>query len=121
MKYFFQGDEKMGIPAQPVRLLSEKTRASAVLYEEATRSMPGGVTANIKHFDPYPLFMKSASGAELTDVDGNEYIDYNLCYGALMLGHGHPRVMKAVREQLEQMGTPVFGTPMPWKWRWRTN
>lgn len=101
----------MGIPAQPVRLLSEKTRASAVLYEEATRSMPGGVTANIKHFDPYPLFMKSASGAELTDVDGNEYIDYNLCYGALMLGHGHPRVMKAVREQLEQMGTPVFGTP----------
>ncbi|PTX64813.1 glutamate-1-semialdehyde 2,1-aminomutase [Melghirimyces profundicolus] len=101
----------MATPAKPVHPLLDRTRRSAELYEEAARYMPGGVTANIKHFDPYPLFMESASGARLYDVDSNDYIDYNLCYGALMLGHGHPQVLEAVREQLSRMGTPVFGTP----------
>src|SRR5690606_18636635 len=55
--------------------------------------------------------MDSASGARMKDVDGNEYIDYNLCYGALMLGHGDPRVKRAVLEQLNRMGTTVLGTP----------
>ncbi|SDC80787.1 glutamate-1-semialdehyde 2,1-aminomutase [Melghirimyces thermohalophilus] len=101
----------MATPARPVHPLLEKTRRSADLYEEAAHWMPGGITANIKHFHPYPVFMHSASGAWLYDVDGNDYLDYNLCYGALMLGHGHSRVMEAVQKQLEQMGTPIFGTP----------
>ncbi|OYD07620.1 aspartate aminotransferase family protein [Paludifilum halophilum] len=101
----------MATPAKPVPPFLEKTRNSAEMYEEASETMPGGVTANIKHFEPYPLFMESAGGAKLYDVDGNEYIDYNLCYGALMLGHGNSRVIRAVKEQLDQMGTPVFGTP----------
>lgn len=101
----------MATPAKPVHPLLERTNRSAQMYEAATQRMPGGVTANIKHFDPYPLFMEKASGAAIYDVDGNRYIDYNLCYGALMLGHGHPQVMQAVQEQLSGMGTPVFGTP----------
>lgn len=101
----------MATPAKPVHPLLERTNRSAQMYEEATQRMPGGVTANIKHFDPYPLFMEKASGAAIYDVDGNRYIDYNLCYGALILGHGHPQVMQAVQEQLSGMGTPVFGTP----------
>ncbi|MBA4495158.1 aspartate aminotransferase family protein [Paenactinomyces guangxiensis] len=92
-------------------LYAEKTTKSAQLHLEASKWIPGGVTANIKYFDPHPIVMKSASGAYLTDVDHNQYIDYNLCYGALIMGHGHPRVTTAIQEQLAQMGTTIFGTP----------
>ncbi|GGE13771.1 glutamate-1-semialdehyde 2,1-aminomutase [Marinithermofilum abyssi] len=88
-----------------------KTTRSAQLYKEAAQWIPGGVTANIKHFEPYPIVMESADGAFLYDVDGNSYIDYNLCYGALLLGHGHPGVTTAIHEQLSQIGTTIFGTP----------
>lgn len=101
----------MAMPAKPVSPLREKTIRSARLFAEAATSIPGGITANIKHFDPYPLFMKTADGARIWDVDGNEYIDYNLCYGALMLGHGHPAVKQAVLEQWEAAGSVVFGAP----------
>ncbi|SFF98937.1 glutamate-1-semialdehyde 2,1-aminomutase [Planifilum fulgidum] len=101
----------MATSVHPVHPLVGKTAGSAALHEEAARYLPGGVTANIKYFDPYPIAMDSASGARMKDVDGNEYIDYNLCYGALILGHGDPRVKRAVLEQLNRMGTTVLGTP----------
>jgi glutamate-1-semialdehyde 2,1-aminomutase len=88
-----------------------KTKRSAEAYEEAAKWIPGGVTANIKYFEPYPLIMESADGPYLYDVDENRYIDYNLCYGALILGHGHPRVKKAIQTQLAKIGTTIFGTP----------
>src|SRR5690606_13612780 len=95
----------MATSVHPVHPLVGNTAGSAELHEEAAHYLPGAATANIKYFDPYPIAMESASGARMKDVDGNEYIDYNLCYGALMLGHGDPRVKKAVLEQLNRMGT----------------
>lgn len=65
----------------------------------------------MKYFDPYPIAMKKARGCRLWDVDGNEYIDYCLSFGPLVLGHGHPRVMKAIRDNLAAAGTTMFGTP----------
>ncbi len=89
----------------------KKTPASARLWKQACKVMPGGVTANIKYFEPYPIFMKKAKGSRIYDVDGNEYIDYCLCLGPLILGHGHPTVVDAVRRQLTEKGTTVYGTP----------
>ncbi|WLR52578.1 aspartate aminotransferase family protein [Bacillus tianshenii] len=89
----------------------KRTKGSYDIMQQAQDVMPNGVTANIKSFSPYPIVMNKGNGAYLTDVDGNEYIDYLLSYGALMLGHGHPAVKKAVIEQLEQDGTNLFGTP----------
>ena len=71
--------------------------------------MPGGVNSPVRAFAPYPFFTKMAKGSRLTDVDGNEYIDYCLGYGALILGHANPVVMDAVRAQLE-LGS-LYGTP----------
>lgn len=88
-----------------------RTVKSKEFFEEAQKVMPGGVTANIKSFDPYPIVMKSGRGAYLTDIDGNQYIDYLLSYGALMLGHGHPAIVQAVQQQLATDGTSLFGTP----------
>lgn len=84
---------------------------SLLMYEKAKEILPGGVTANIKYFSPHPIYMSSAIGSHLFDVDGNEYIDYLLCYGALILGHGHSAIKKAVLEQMMTAGTTVFGAP----------
>src|SRR5690625_2662597 len=72
---------------------------SADLFQKAEEVIPGGVTANIKHFAPYPIFMKKGEGSRLTDVDNKEYIDYSLCYGALITGHGHPKVLERSEER----------------------
>jgi len=91
--------------------LAAKTKASRGYANRARRSLPGGVTAGVKYFDPYPIAMKKAKGCRLWDLDGNEYIDYCLSFGPLVLGHSHPRVMKAIRDTLQSAGTTMFGTP----------
>lgn len=94
-----------------IKRFAEKTPKSLEFYKEAIKVMPGGTTANIKFFAPYPIIMEKGKGSRLYDLDGNEYIDYLLSYGALILGHGHPRVLQAVQEQLNDNGTYLFGTP----------
>ena len=84
---------------------------SVKLFEQAQSVIPGGVTANIKHFSPHPIFMKGAKGSKLIDEDNMEYIDYSLCYGALITGHGHPKVTEAAVKQMLDSGTVIFGTP----------
>jgi glutamate-1-semialdehyde 2,1-aminomutase len=82
---------------------------SKILYEKAQKLMPGGVNSPVRAFKPYPFFTAYAKGSKLYDVDGNVYIDYCLAYGPLILGHAHPRIIEAVKEQLEK-GT-MYGTP----------
>lgn len=81
------------------------------LFQEAEDVIPGGVTANIKHFAPHPIFMKKGYGSKLIDVDHKEYIDYSLSYGALITGHGHEAITKATMKQLTDTGTMLFGAP----------
>jgi len=88
-----------------------KTPASRKLIERARQLLPAGVVANVKYFAPYPLFMQRAGGSHLWDVDGNEYIDYCLAFGPLILGHGHPAVVEAVAASFATWGTTIFGTP----------
>ncbi len=91
--------------------IRSNTKQSAESFERAKNVIPGGVTANIKHIRPHPIFMEKGKGSKLYDVDGNEYIDYLLCYGALILGHGHPKVIEAAKRQMQESGTTIFGTP----------
>lgn len=79
------------------------------LYERAKRLMPGGVNSPVRAFEPYPFFASSGSGAGIHDVDGNEYVDYCLAYGSLILGHRPRHVMARVREQLQRGAH--FGVP----------
>lgn len=115
IKFIIKRGRKMAIKKleqqYPFIEFLKKTTKSHQFLEDAKAVMPGGVTANIKYFSPYPIVMKYGKGAYLTDVDDNKYIDYLLSYGALMLGHGHDEITKATREQLEQYGTCLFGTP----------
>lgn len=103
--------------ARFIFMLDPKTRyikntpTSAKFWRQASKVIPGGITANVKFFDPYPLFMKKARGSRIFDEDGNEYIDYCLCLGPLILGHGHPAVVEAIKKQLDEGGTTIYGTP----------
>jgi len=78
----------------------ERTPGSRALYERAARVFPSGITHDGRHLSPYPLAVRRAQGARKWDVDGNVYIDYFGGHGALLLGHNHPEVTEAAREQL---------------------
>ncbi len=95
----------------PVSDYKAKTKKSAEWFQLAQKHLPGGVTGNVKFYAPYPVYLKRAKGSHVWDLDGNELIDYMLCFGPLILGHGHPRVVKAVKDQLDRDGTPILGAP----------
>ena len=78
----------------------KKLDKSKQLFEEARKLTPGGVHSSLRFFDPYPIFISKAKGAKIYDVDGNEYIDYHLAFGPVVLGHAHPSVVTAVKDQL---------------------
>ncbi len=88
------------------------TGNSQKLFERAKARIPGGVNSPVRAFRSVggnPLFIQSAAGARLRDVDGNEYIDYVGSWGPMILGHAHPRVLEAIRSAAAH-GTS-FGAP----------
>jgi glutamate-1-semialdehyde 2,1-aminomutase len=92
----------------------KRTPKSAEAHKRALQRIPLGVASNYRAYDPYPIFVKKGAGSKLWDVDGNEYIDHNLCFGALMAGHCHPAVVKAIEGALH-IGT-TFGMPHDMEW-----
>jgi glutamate-1-semialdehyde 2,1-aminomutase len=75
---------------------------SAQLLERSRRSLAGGVSSPFRAKAPVPLFISDAQGSRLTDVDGNEFIDYSLAWGPLILGHRHPLLVATIREQADR-------------------
>ena len=89
-----------------------KTNQSQQLFERALQKIPGGVNSPVRAFKAVggnPIFIKKAKGATLTDVDGNCYIDYVGSWGPMILGHAHPKVLKAIKRTIKA-GTS-FGAP----------
>ena len=85
------------------------TEKSRKLFEEAKKVLPGGVSSPVRAIKPYPFYTKRANGSKITDIDGNEYIDYVMGYGPLLLGHNHPAIKEAVIKQLSDGW--LYGTP----------
>ncbi|MBI4684747.1 MAG: glutamate-1-semialdehyde 2,1-aminomutase [Nitrospirae bacterium] len=87
---------------------------SQKLFEKAKAVIPGGVNSPVRAFKAVggnPIFIQKAKGSKIFDVDGNSYIDYVLSWGPLILGHAHPRVVKALKAAIEK-GTS-YGAPTP--------
>jgi glutamate-1-semialdehyde 2,1-aminomutase len=73
------------------------------LLERARRVIPGGVSSAFRAKSvPVPLYFERAQGSRMWDVDGNEYLDYTLAWGPLILGHAHPRITEAVEAALRR-------------------
>ncbi|UKS64219.1 glutamate-1-semialdehyde 2,1-aminomutase [Rossellomorea marisflavi] len=81
-------------------------------FQEALKLMPGGVNSPVRAFksvDMDPIFMERGKGSKIYDIDGNDYIDYVLSWGPLILGHANDRVVEAIKKVAEN-GTS-FGAP----------
>ena len=93
----------------------QKYRAPAAvsreLYERASRVMPGGNTRHSVALAPYPIYARSGSGCRVTDVEGEERVDFLNNYTSLILGHAHPQVTEAVQRRAA-FGT-AFTMPTP--------
>jgi len=95
-------------------MVKMKHKKSRELFRKAKRLIPGGVNSPVRAFNAVggdPLFINSAGGSKIYDVDGNEYIDYVLSWGPMILGHSHPKVVNALKKALEK-GTS-YGAPTP--------
>jgi len=93
------------------RNISRTTRSKR-LFNKAKTLIPGGVNSPVRAFRSVggsPLFIREAKGSKIVDADGNRYIDYVLSWGPMILGHAHPRVVKAVQAAVAK-GTS-FGAP----------
>jgi len=89
----------------------KRTVKSAACFERASRVLAGGTTGNLRHFHPYPLYFKEASGSTVIDIDGNRYVDCFLGNGPLLLGHRHPRVTAAIG-RCTSMGSLLVNPPL---------
>lgn len=89
---------------------------SARLAARAAVVLPNGVTHDSRYLRPFQIAVDRATGARKWDVDGNEYVDYVMGHGSLLLGHNHPRVVEAAMAQLAR-GTH-FGASHETEVRW---
>jgi len=86
-----------------------RTPKCAAEFERASRVIPGGVGSAIQFKAPHPLYLADSKGSFVWDLDGNEYIDYLLCYAAMVAGHANPVIADAIKAQAEK-GT-LYGMP----------
>jgi glutamate-1-semialdehyde 2,1-aminomutase len=89
-----------------------KIDKSIALFNEAKALMPGGVNSPVRAFKNIhgnPIFFEKAQGAYLFDADGNKYIDYIGSWGPMIMGHSHPEIVNAIKNQAE-LGTS-YGAP----------
>ena len=77
-----------------------RTSRARELYARAERVIPSGITHDTRYMEPHPIYVERAAGPRKWDVDGNEYVDYVMGHGALLLGHNHPTVLAATSEQI---------------------
>lgn len=90
---------------------AKQNPSSKAAWQDANQVIPGGISANVKFFAPFPLYMKEGHGAYLKDVDNHEYVDYVLSYGPLILGHERKEILDSISSYFADHGTMLYGTP----------
>jgi len=102
-EYYLEDWEDYGPTAmEEVRKYIDKTSKSREIHEEVYDVIPYGVNSNQRFYNPYPIYLSKAEGSRVWDVDGNEYIDFNMGFGSLIVGHSHPHLVESLKEQIEK-------------------
>jgi glutamate-1-semialdehyde 2,1-aminomutase len=83
---------------------NERHKHSREMTERARRSLAGGVASSWQDTEPHPIYLAEGHGSRVVDVDGNEYVDFHNGYGAMAVGHAHPRIAEVVSERV-RLGT----------------
>jgi len=89
----------------------KRTPGSHKIHERAKSTLPMGVSSSFQAILPYPLFIDHAEGSRIWDIDGNVYVDFHLAFGSLLVGHSHPVLVDALREQLGKGS--LYSLPCP--------
>jgi glutamate-1-semialdehyde 2,1-aminomutase len=95
---------------------STKFARSRDLWEHARTIIPSGINHDARYINPFPLYMDHAQGCRKWDIQGHEFIDLCTGHGSLILGHGHPAVMKALQEAVGKFTHPSAPTPYEVRW-----
>ena len=95
--------------AQELDRYHAQKKKSHEMYVRAERVLPLGVSSNFRTYEPYPIYIERAQGSRMWDVDGREYTDFSMCFGALMVGHANPVMASAIAEAASR-GT-LYGMP----------
>src|SRR5262245_21174605 len=95
--------------AQELERYRSQNKKSRDMYEKAERVLPLGVSSNFRTYEPYPIYIQRAQGSKMWDVDGREYTDFSMTFGALMVGHAHPTMVEALSRAASE-GT-LYGMP----------
>jgi glutamate-1-semialdehyde 2,1-aminomutase len=82
--------------------LLERTKRSGEYFERARQVMPGGVPSSFQRNDPWPTYIERGVGAQVWDVDGNEYLDFHNGFGVMCVGHANPVIAAAVKARMDQ-------------------
>ena len=78
-------------------------KKSEKLFKQSQKSLAGGVSSHFRAISkPVPMFFDQAKGSKIRDADGNEYIDYTLAQGPMILGHSPAPVLRAVKKELDR-------------------
>src|SRR5262249_41896559 len=80
--------------------------SSRKLFEQAKAVFPNGVTHDLRYLEPFPVYIERAEGAYKWDVDGHKLVDFWSGHGSILLGHSHPEVVEAVRQQMGRSTHP---------------
>ena len=79
--------------------LEPRHRASIEYRRIVAKTVAGGVASSWQDSPPHPIFIDRGQGSRIWDIDGNEYLDYHLGYGAMVAGHAHPKIAEAIERQ----------------------
>ena len=85
-------------------VLAERTPTSGQYFERARKVMPKGVPSSFQENDPWPIYVDRGRGAQVWDVDGNEYFDFHNGFGVMCVGHANPVIAEAVKRRVD-LGT----------------
>lgn len=95
--------------AEELERYRHQSGKSHQMYERAEKVLPLGVSSNFRTYEPYPIYIQRAQGSRMWDVDGREYVDFSMTFGALMVGHAHPVMVEALARAAGE-GT-LYGMP----------
>ena len=88
------------LTAREAAVLDARTPGSREFYGRARKSLVGGVASSYQSRDPWPIYLSHGKGAQVWDVDGNEYLDFHNGFGSMVQGHAHDAISKAVTERI---------------------
>ena len=86
--------------AQEERALADRQPRSIAHQQEARAHLPGGVSSSWQTAPPHPIYIDRGEGSRVWDLDGNVFVDYHNGYGAMAVGHAHPKVVEAVQRRI---------------------